>query len=183
MTVAVPGRRQEIAKRTGQKAKMPDVFKARHLAGRVDSIWRDLDHGAKEFFAPDGARITQHAKNAYNFLHVHGGELLRDVRSMLAEVQWKVLADFPRALWKTNGNRIASPAERAAFNLMANLPEDVIIPDLLREKASKDIGESTVFLEGPAENQLTPRDIWTRLLRELDGLEGFDQAILQLDGR
>ena len=66
---------------------------------------------------------------------------------------------------------------------MANLPEDVIIPDRLREKASKDIGESTVFLEGPAENQLTPRDIWTRLLRELDGLEGFDQAILQLDGR
>ena len=61
---------------------------------------------------------------------------------------------------------------------MANLPEDVIIPDRLREKASKDIGESTVFLEGPAENQLIPRNIWTRLLRELDGLEGFDQAIL-----
>ena len=66
---------------------------------------------------------------------------------------------------------------------MANLPMDVIIPDRLREKASKDIGESSVFFEGPAENQLTPRDIWTRLLRELDGLEGFDQAILQLDGR
>ena len=31
MTVAVPGRRQEIAKRTGQKAKAPDVFKARQL--------------------------------------------------------------------------------------------------------------------------------------------------------
>ena len=28
MTVAVPDRRQEIAKRTGQKAKAPDVFKA-----------------------------------------------------------------------------------------------------------------------------------------------------------
>ena len=78
---------------------------------------------------------------------------------MLAEVQWKVLADLPRALWTTNGNRIASPKERAAFNLMANLPEDVIVPDWLREKASKDIGESTVFLEGPAENQLTLRDI------------------------
>ena len=64
MTVVVLGRRQEIAKRTGQKAKMPDVFKAQHLAGRVDSILRDLDHGAKEFFAPDGARINQHANNA-----------------------------------------------------------------------------------------------------------------------
>ena len=96
---------------------------------------------SQEFFDPDGARIIQHAKNAYNYLHVHGGELLRDVRSMLAEVQWKVLADFPRALWKTNGNRIASPAERAAFNIMANLPEDEIVPDRLREKASKEISE------------------------------------------
>ena len=183
MTVAVPGRGQEIAKRTGQKAKMPVVLKARHLAGRVDAIWKDLDQGAKEFVAPYGARIIQHAKNAYNYLHVHCGKLLRDVRSMLAEVQWKVLADIPRALWKTNGNRIVSTAEQAAFNLMANLPENVIVPDLLMEKASKDIGESTVFIEGSAENQLTPLDIWTRLLRELDGLEGFYQTILELDGR
>ena len=101
---------------------------------------------------------------------------------MLAEVQWKVLANFPRALWKTSGKRIASPAEQTAFNLMANLPKNVIVPGRLREKASKDIGEWPVCLEGPPENQLTPRDIWTRLLRKLDGLEGFDQAILELDG-
>ena len=87
MTVAVPDRRQEIANRTGQKAKAPDVYKARHLAGRVDAISSDLDNGAKEFFAPAGARIIQHAKNAYNYLHVHSGQLLRDVRLMLAEVQ------------------------------------------------------------------------------------------------
>ena len=65
---------------------------------------------------------------------------------------------------------------------MANLPEDMIVPDRLSQKASKDIGESIVLLEGPAEIQLTPRDIWTRLLLELDGLEEFDQAILELDG-
>ena len=35
---------------------------------------------------------------------------------------------------------------------MANLSEDVIFLDRLREKASKDIGESTVFLKGFAEN-------------------------------
>ena len=63
---------------------------------------------------------------------------------------------------------------------MANLPEDVIVPKRLREKASKDICESTVFLKDPAGNQLIPREI---LLRELDGLEGFDQEILELDGR
>ena len=65
---------------------------------------------------------------------------------------------------------------------MANLPEEVIVPERLRENASKDIGKSPVFLEGPAENQLTLRDIWTRLLRDLDGLDGFNQAILALDG-
>ena len=41
---------------------------------------------------------------------------------------------------------------------MADLPKDVIVPDRLREKVSTDIGESTVFLEGSAESQLTPRD-------------------------
>ena len=87
MTVAVPGRRQEIAKQTVQKAKAQNMFKAQQLAGRVDAIWKDLDHRAKKFFDPDGAGIIQHAKNAYNYLHVHGGKLFCDVRSMLAEVQ------------------------------------------------------------------------------------------------
>ena len=43
MTVAVPSRRQAIAKRIGMKAKAPDVYKARQLAGRVDGIWREFD--------------------------------------------------------------------------------------------------------------------------------------------
>ena len=114
MTVTVPGRRQEIAKRTGRKVQIPQVYKARQLAGRVKAIWTDLDHDTKDYFDPDGPRVVQHAKNAYNYLHVHGGDLLRDVRLMFAEVEWKVLADFPRALFKTNGVRIATSAERAA---------------------------------------------------------------------
>ena len=43
MTVAVPSRRHAIAKRTGKRAKAPDVYKARQLAGRVDGIWREFD--------------------------------------------------------------------------------------------------------------------------------------------
>ena len=38
MTVAVPGRRQDISRRTGKKAKAADVFEARKLAGRGVAI-------------------------------------------------------------------------------------------------------------------------------------------------
>ena len=87
MTVTASGRRQLIAKRTGRKVQIPQVDKARQLAGRVDAIWTDLDHGTKDYFDPDGPRPVQHAKNAYNYLHAHGGDLLRDLRSMFAEVE------------------------------------------------------------------------------------------------
>ena len=121
MTVTVPGRRQEIAKRTGRNIQIPQLYMARHLAGRVEAIWTDLDHGTKDSFDPDGPRVVQHAKNAYNYLHAHGGDLLREVRSMFAKVEWNVLADFPGALFKTNGIRIATSAERAAYKLLKNL--------------------------------------------------------------
>ena len=135
MTVTVPGRRQEIAKRTGRKVQKPQVFKARQLAGRVDAILTELEHGTKDYFHPDGARVVQYAKNAYNYLHAHAGKLLHDVRSMLAEVEWKALADIPGALFKTNGVCIATSAERAAYNLFANLPENVVPVERLNEKA------------------------------------------------
>ena len=145
MTITVPGRRQEIAKRTGRKVQIPQVFKARQLACRVDAIWTDLDHGTKDDFDPDGPRVVQHAKNAYNYLHAHGGDLLRDMRSMFAEVEWKVLVDFPGALFKMNGIRIATSAERAAYNLLNNLPENVVPVERLKEKAGKHIGETPTF--------------------------------------
>ena len=136
ITVTLLERRQEIAKLTGRKVQGPQVFKARQLAGRVDAIWTDLEHGTKDYFHPDGARVVQYAKNAYNYLHDHGGDLFHDVRSMLAEVEWKALADFPWALFKTNGIRIATSAERAAYNLLANLYEDVVPVERLNKKTS-----------------------------------------------
>ena len=84
MTITVYGRRQEFAKRTGRKVQIPQVYKARQLAGGVDAIWTDLHHGTKDYSDPDGPRVVQHAKNAYNYLHAHGSDLLRDVRSMLS---------------------------------------------------------------------------------------------------
>ena len=174
MPVTVPGRRQKIAKRTGRKVQILQVYKARQLAGRVDTIWTDLDHGTKTYFDHDNPRVVKHAKNTYNYLHAYGGDLLRDVRSMFAEVKWKVLADFPGALFKTNGIRIATSVERAAYNLLNNQPKDVVRVERLKEKAENNIGECTDFLEAGPETLLTPRDIWTRLLRELDNLYDFE---------
>ena len=54
---------------------------------------------------------------------------------MFAEVEWKVLADFPGALFKTNGIRITTSAKRAAYILLTNLAEDVVPVERLKEKA------------------------------------------------
>ena len=66
---------------------------------------------------------------------------------------------------------------------MTNLPEDVVPVERLKEKTGKDIGECTDFLEAGTETLLTPRDILTRLLRELDGLYDFRRRILKLESR
>ena len=99
---------------------------------------------------------------------------------MFAKVEWKVFADFPRAFFQTYGVRIATTTERAAYNLLNNLPEDVVPVERLKKKVKKDIGECTDSLEAGPKTILTPCDIWTRLLRELDGLYDFERRILEL---
>lgn len=66
---------------------------------------------------------------------------------------------------------------------MANVPGDVVFFERLIEKARKDIGENIDFLESFTVTLFTPLDIWTRHLRELDGLDDFDRRLLELDGR
>ena len=48
------------------------------------------------------------------------------MRSFIAEVQWKILVVFPAELWITYGPRVATPAERAAYNLMLSLSRDMV---------------------------------------------------------
>ena len=49
--------------------------------------------------------------------------------------------------------------------------------------AEKNIGESTDFLESSYENRVTLRDIWVRILRELDGLDDLERRLLKLESR
>ena len=102
---------------------------------------------------------------------------------MLADVQWNVLADFSKTLFKTKGIRITTSAEREAYNHLANLYENVVPVKRLTNKAGKNIGECTDFLEDGPDTLLTPRDIWTRLLRELAGLYDFERGFFDLEGR
>ena len=46
------------------------------------------------------------------------------------------------------------------YNLMAKLPQDIMPRERLSEKARKDIGGSTEFLEASDDNRLEPQDIW-----------------------
>ena len=182
-TVAIAGRRELMQEKDkhGKLVKAPvRVFKASQLSGRVDAIWTDLDHGTLELFG-----------NAYNTIKarwnaVHGHLLKIDAgrtRSFLAEVQWKLFAEFDRLLWKCYGPRVAKPEEKAAYNLMAHLPRELVPIKRLEYKARKEIGETADYLEASDDNQLLPRDIWVRLLRELDGLDDFEHRLLALEGQ
>ena len=68
------------------------------------------------------------------------------------------------------------------YKLMATLPRDIMPLECLREKARKDIGESREFLEASDNNRLEPKDIWRRMMRELEGFGGFDSILRQLEG-
>ena len=182
-TVAIPGRRALMLEKDklGKSMKAPvRVFKASQLAGRVDAIYTELEHGTLELFA--GAYDSIKAR--WNAVHGHLVKIdAGRTRSFLAEVQWKLFANFHRYLWKCYGPRIATPEEKAAYNLMAHLPRDLVPIKNLVTKARKEIGETADFLEASDDNQLLPRDIWTRLVRELDGLDDFEHRLLALEGR
>ena len=94
MTVAVPGRRQDIAKLTGRKVR-PEVFRERLLANRVQAIWNFLDQGTKEYLDPESTFVNRHPLNAFLYLQSHGGNLLRDVHSLFAEVKWETARRLP----------------------------------------------------------------------------------------
>ena len=66
---------------------------------------------------------------------------------------------------------------------MAHLDPEIVPFGRIKEKARKDICECAEFLEASDENLLTPRDIWMRLLRSLDGLENFEKRLIKLEGR
>ena len=67
--------------------------------------------------------------------------------------------------------------------MLLNLdPVKVPFPRVI-EKARKDIGEYSNFLEKNDENRLIPRDIWIRLLRALNDLLDFDRRLRELEGR
>ena len=68
------------------------------------------------------------------------------------------------------------------YNLMATLPQDIMPRERLREKARKDIGGSTEFLEASDDNRVEPQDIWRRMMRDLKGLGGLDANVRQLEG-
>ena len=87
------------------------------------------------------------------------------------------------ALFLTNGIRIAISAERAAYSLLNNLSENVVPVERLKEKVGKNIGESTDFLMAGPKTLLSISDIWTRLLRTLDGVYDFEKRILEREGR
>lgn len=66
---------------------------------------------------------------------------------------------------------------------MAHLDPEIVLLGWIKEKARKDIAESTEFLEASEANLLIPCVIWTRLLRSLDGFKDFDKRLFELEGR
>ena len=181
MTVAIPGRRDEIGKITKVKPKAV-AFKAKQLQAAVDSIWTDLRHGAISYWDQDVEEIHRRWEAVHDYLRMLPGLRLQ-VREFVASAAWKIMVDWQWPLWKCYGPRVANAEERAAFNYMSKFPEELVSYYRMHEVLRKDIGEATAFLDASFDNQLGPRDIWMRLFRELDELDGINGSILDLEGR
>ena len=169
-TVAVPGR--------NRKGK-PMPFKTEDMKGKVFNLWINLQQCAREFLIFGTPKIVGRWNDVYGHLTKIN---FQETQLFLAEVQWKIIVKFNPMLWKCLGTRWASPTERAMCSFMATLPRDIMPLERLREKARKDIGESTEFLEGPIDNRLEHGDIWRRMTKDLDGLGGINEALQQLEG-
>ncbi len=153
MTVAVPGRRADLLRDLDVKPKAV-VFKAKLLSAAVESIWTDLRHGALVYLNPS----TEEISNRWKLIQAYLAKVLgtpAQMREFMSEVPWKLIVDWSWCLFKCYGPRIATALERASFNYMAHFPQELVPHDKLKEKARKDIGETTEYLE----------DSITRLLR------------------
>ena len=180
MTVAVPGRRADLLRDLNVKPKAV-VFRAKLLSAAVESIWTDLRHGALVYLNPSTEEISNRWRLIQAYLAKVPGTPAQ-MREFMSEVPWKLIVDWSWCLFKCYGPRIATALERASFNYMAHFPQELVPHDKLKEKARKDIGETTEYLEGSDCNLLTPRDIWVRLTRELDKLDGLEQSLMILEG-
>ena len=69
------------------------------------------------------------------------------------------MRQFHGVIIKTNGISIATSILRAVYNLLANFSDNVVPVDRLKEKAGKDIGKCTDFLEASPKTLLTHCDI------------------------
>ena len=67
----------------------------------------------------------------------------------------KLIAQFPRWLFRAYGTLSATPEEKAVFNFIRNLPPGMIVNDRLKKKARK-IGKTAEWLDKSDDNLLTP---------------------------
>ena len=178
-TVAVPGRRARIFKETGKWPRIV-VFRASNLSAVLSGIYTDARPAPHEYFET----ATDGVKRRWDSIYKHLKKFAyARLMAFMAEVQWRIVIRCHPRLWKTFGGRLANPTERATMNFLASFPPDIVEKERLRERARKEIGESTAYLEECAENRLFPRDIWNRITHELDGVVGFDRNLIALEGR
>ena len=119
----------------------------------------NLQQCARDFINPAVPKII----DRFNGVYTHLCKISHQQMQLFqAEVEWKLVVTFNPMLLKSLGLQWASPTERAMYNIMATLPQDIMPRVRLREKARKDIGGSTEFLEASDDNRLEPQYIWRK---------------------
>ena len=128
-TIAVPGRKRD---------KRPGPLKTSNLQGRVIAIWTNLQQCGRDIFNPAILKII----NRFNDVYTDFCKIIhQQTHLFLAEVQGKLVVTFNPMLLQSLNLRWASLTERAMYNLMVTLPQDIMPQERLREKARKDIGK------------------------------------------
>ena len=79
------------------------------------------------------AALREFSRDLWAFLlHVSIGEA---TTAFEQKAKIKLIAQFPRWLFRAYGTRSATPEKKAAFNFIRNLPPSMIVDDRLAKKA------------------------------------------------
>ena len=106
--------------------------------------------------------------NSYVRKFANESRIGETIAGLAKTAKWKLIAKWPRWLFRAYGPRFATPEERATANFVCSLQEGLMDSKRVEYKIKDGIGKSAKWLDDNKDHLLSPQDIWNRIRVELN---------------
>jgi hypothetical protein len=120
--------------------------------------------------------------NAWIFKFASNSGIGASVASLARTTKWKLIAKWPRWLFRAYGPRFATPEERATANFVRSLKQDILDFKRVEQRIRESIGKSSKWLDDSRDHLLSPQDIWNRIRIDLNISDDLNLKILVIRG-